>query len=100
MYKKEKHTVYIALTRPAMLLGMPYAAVFVVFSFVFLVFIMSDYLSSLFLYIPLHFLGAQIFRFEPNFHFLFGQFLRTKGRDRTKKYWKVPSASPFSRRRY
>lgn len=94
-------TLFLACTRPAMLLGVPLEAMAINGTVSMLVFLLMDSIFYLLVAPPIHLVFAAICKHDPNAFRVLFQWSATKGRARNKAAWGGSSPAPLPlRRRY
>jgi type IV secretion system protein VirB3 len=91
--------LFVALTRPAMAFGVPYAALLVNLVLTMEVFIVTHQLLCLLAFVPVHGLFYLLCRYEPRIFDLVVLWAQTRGRAYiagTGRHWRASSHSPLS----
>ena len=90
-----RHTLFLACTRPAMMLGVPTVAMILNCLMTMIIFIISKNFAYLLLCVPVHYIFRAIVRKDVNqFNILF-LWLQTKARGMNKSFWAGTTISPL-----
>lgn len=93
-------TLFVGLTRPATVMGIPYMAFVTELIFVCITFIAGDSLVYLLLALPFHGVLYAISATDPAALGAVPLWLRTIGRCRTSRFWGAASFSPLPTKKW
>lgn len=91
-----KHTLFLACTRPAMFLGVPTIAFILNAVITIILFLVAKNFAFLLIGLPIHFLFRFIVKRDVNQFNILYLWVQTKGRARNKPFWGGTSISPLS----
>jgi len=91
-----KHTLFLACTRPAMFLGVPVMAFGVNFFAVMILFLLSKNFAFMLVGLPIHYLFRYIVKKDANQFNILNLWVHTKARGKNKAFWGGTSISPLT----